>query len=319
MMMESRWQTMSNEQMVSTATEKVQALSDSLTDGLRIGEQYVGLLNDLCQKTDPQDLLSAVMKLNKINLSSPFVKFPQHYEPADYYLLFMGRLLELGNIQGMTIEEDNVSHRLSMACQHLSEETKFKFELDRNNGGAFFTEQEKHEPLFYINLEKKVLRFSNRALVNFFVIREAERYSDLDIQATLKILMDFTEILASELDFVNDLGILNPSNDVEFPLQAPELNKQIIDKLFVKTTDTDFMLLSMPKNNGALLNLDRQIRLTLFYNPDDYSQQWKFKVVDPDQQYSFFDVLLHYSIIREWYLNNREALAVRSDPLIFAD
>lgn len=310
---------MSNEQMVSTATEKVQALSDSLTDGLRIGEQYVGLLNDLCQKTDPQDLLSAVMKLNKINLSSPFVKFPQHYEPADYYLLFMGRLLELGNIQGMTIEEDNVSHRLSMACQHLSEETKFKFELDRNNGGAFFTEQEKHEPLFYINLEKKVLRFSNRALVNFFVIREAERYSDLDIQATLKILMDFMEILASELDFVNDLGILNPSNDVEFPLQAPELNKQIIDKLFVKTTDTDFMLLSMPKNNGALLNLDRQIRLTLFYNPDDYSQQWKFKVVDPDQQYSFFDVLLHYSIIREWYLNNREALAVRSDPLIFAD
>ena len=310
---------MSNEQMVSTATEKVQALSDSLTDGLRIGEQYVGLLNDLCQKTDPQDLLSAVMKLNKINLSSPFVEFPQHYEPADYYLLFMGRLLELGNIQGMTIEEDNVSHRLSMACQHLSEETKFKFELDRNNGGAFFTEQEKHEPLFYINLEKKVLRFSNRALVNFFVIREAERYSDLDIQATLKILMDFTEILASELDFVNDLGILNPSNDVEFPLQAPELNKQIIDKLFVKTTDTDFMLLSMPKNNGALLNLDRQIRLTLFYDPDDYSQQWKFKVVDPDQQYSFFDVLLHYSIIREWYLNNREALAVRSDPLIFAD
>ena len=231
----------------------------------------------------------------------------------------MGRLLELGNIQGMTIEEDNVSHRLSMACQHLSEETKFKFELDRNNGGAFFTEQEKHEPLFYINLEKKVLRFSNRALVNFFVIREAERYSDLDIQATLKILMDFTEILASELDFVSDLGILNPSNDVEFPLQAPELNKQIIDKLFVKTTDTDFMLLSMPKNNGALLNLDRQIRLTLFYDPDDYSQQWKFKVVDPDQQYSFFDVLLHYSIIREWYLNNREALAVRSDPLIFAD
>lgn len=310
---------MSNEQMVSTATEKVQALSDSLTDGLRIGEQYVGLLNDLCQKTDPQDLLSAVMKLNKINLSSPFVKFPQHYEPADYYLLFMGRLLELGNIQGMTLEEDNVSHRLSMACQHLSEETKFKFELDRNNGGAFFTEQEKHEPLFYINLEKKVLRFSNRALVNFFVIREAERYSDLDIQATLKILMDFTEILANELDFVNDLGILNPSNDVEFPLQAPELNKQIIDKLFVKTTDTDFMLLSMPKNNGALLNLDRQIRLTLFYDPDDYSQQWKFKVVDPDQQYSFFDVLLHYSIIREWYLNNREALAVRSEPLIFAD
>lgn len=310
---------MSNEQMVSTATEKVQALSDSLTAGLRIGEQYVGLLNDLCQKTDPHDLLSATMKLNEIKLSSPFVKFPQHYEPADYYLLFMGRLLDLGNVQGMNIEESETNHQLSMACQHLSADTKFKFELDRNNGGAFFTEQEKHEPLFYINLEKKVLRFSNRALINFFVIRETERYSDLDIQATLKVLIDFAQILENELDFVNDLGILNSSNDVEFPLQAAELNKQIIDKLFVKTTDTDFMLLSMPKNNGALLNLDRQIRLTLFFDPDDYSQQWKFRVEDPDQQYSFFDVLLHYEIIKDWYLNNRDALAVRSDPLVFAD
>ena len=102
-------------------------------------------------------------------------------------------------------------------------------------------------------------------------------------------------------------------------MQAPELNKQIIDKLFVKTTDTDFMLLSMPKNNGALLNLDRQIRLTLSYDADDYSQQWKFQVIDLDQQYSFFDVLLHYGIIKDWYLDNREALAVRSDPLVFAD
>lgn len=310
---------MSNEHVVVTATEKVQTLSDSLTKGLRIGEQYVGLLNDLCQKTDPKELLAATIHLNKLDLSSPFVKFPQHYQPEDYYLLFMGRLMDLGNIQGMNLEENENDHRLAMSCEHLSEDVKFQFELDHANGGAFFTEQEKQEPLFYINLERKVLRFSNRALVNFFVIRESSRYSDLDIQATLKALTDFAEILADQLDFVNDLGILNPSNDVAFPLQAPELNKQIIDKLFVKTTDTDFMLLSMPKNNGALLNLDRQIRLTLSYDADDYSQQWKFQVIDPDQQYSFFDVLLHYGIIKDWYLDNREALAVRSDPLVFAD
>lgn len=309
---------MSNEKMPETATEKVQALSDELTNGLRIGEQYVALLNELCGKADPKELLTATTKLTKIDLSSPFVKFPQHYQAADYYLLFMGRLLDLGNIAGLNVVEDERKHRLSMTSTHF-ENVEFRFELDTENGGAFFTEQAEHEPLFYLNLERKVLRFSNRALINFFVIREISRYSDLDIQATLQSLTDFAAILKNELDFTVDLGILDPSNDVVFPLQAPELDLTVIDKLFVKTTDTEFMLLSLPKNNGALLNLDRQIQLTLSYDPDDYSKQWYFHVGDPNEQYSLFDILLHYTMIREWYLNNRDALAVRSDPVVFAD
>ena len=309
---------MSNEKMPETATEKVQALSDSLTNGLRLGEQYVALLNELCGKADPKDLLTATLKLAKIDLSSPFVKFPQHYQTADYYLLFMGRLLDLANISGLSINEDETEHRLSMTSTHF-ENIEFRFELDQQNGGAFFTEQEKHEPLFYLNLERKVLRFSNRALVNFFVIREINRYSDLDIQATLQSLIDFSKILVNELGFTVDLGILDSSNEVAFPLQAPELDLTVIDRLFVKTTDTEFMLLSLPNNNGALLDLDREIKLTLSYDPDDYSKQWYFHVSDPDEQYSLFDILLHYDMIRDWYLNNREALAVRSDPVVFAD
>ena len=117
---------MSNEKMPETATEKVQALSDSLTNGLRIGEQYVALLNELCGKTDPKDLLTATVKLAKIDLSSPFVKFPQHYQTADYYLLFMGRLLDLANISGLSINEDETEHRLSMTSTHF-ENIEFRF------------------------------------------------------------------------------------------------------------------------------------------------------------------------------------------------
>ncbi|WP_295728310.1 hypothetical protein [uncultured Limosilactobacillus sp.] len=309
---------MSNEKIPETATEKVQALSDQLTNGLRIGEQYVALLNELCSKTNPKDLLTATTKLTKINLSSPFVKFSHHYQVADYYLLFVGRLLDLGNITGLNVVESAQKHQLSMTSTHF-DNVEFRFELDAQNGGAFFTEQEKHEPLFYLNLERKVLRFSNRALINFFVIREISRYSDLDIQAMLKSLTDLSAILENELGFTVDLGILDTSNEIVFPLQAPELDLTVIDKLFVKTTDTEFMLLSMPKNNGALLNLDRQIQLTLSYDPDDYSKQWYFHVGDPKEQYSLFDILLHYEMIREWYLDNRDALAVHSDPVIFAD
>lgn len=310
---------MSSEQMLQTATEKVQALSDSISSGLKIGQHYVDLLNQLATEDDPQELLDAAVALTKLDLSSPFVKLPQHYQVQDYYLLLMGRLLQLSNIDGMTLTEDERDHQLSLVSQHLGDEIQFRFELDPDNGGAFFTEQEKHEPLFYINLDKAVLRFSNRALVNFFVIREIGRYSDLDIQATLKSLTDFAAILHGQLSFTVDLGILNPDNDQVFPLQSPDLDLTVIDKLFVKTTDNDFMLLSMPQNNGAKLNLDRQIELSLFYDADDYSKQWKFRVVDPQGQYSFFDILLHYEMIRNWYLDNRESLAVRSDPLVFAD
>lgn len=310
---------MSNNQMVQTATDKVQALSQSLSSGLKIGEDYVKLLNQLATADDAKELLDATFNLTQLDLSSPYVSFPQHYQPEDYYLLLMGRLLELSDIHDMDITESETQHHLSMSCKHLDEQVTFQFEIDPDNGGAFFTEQEKHEPLFYINLEKKMLRFSNRALINFFIIREIDQFSDLAIQATLQSLTNFAAILKDQLGFVIDLGILNASNDVSFPLQSPDLDLTIVDKLFVQTADSDYMLLSMPQNNGAILKLDRDIQLTLSYDPDDYSQQWEFKVRDPEGQYSFFDLLLHYKMIREWYLDNREGLAVRSDPLVFAN
>ena len=67
------------------------------------------------------------------------------------------------------------------------------------------------------------------------------------------------------------------------------------------------------------MRLERQVNLDLSFDPDDYSQQWFFSVQDPDAQVSFFDLLLHYQLIRDWYLSNRDELAVKSDPLMFAD
>lgn len=318
-MTESRWKIMTNENMPATATEKVQSLSDSLTNGLRLGEKYVALLNQLCSKNDPQDLLDATQKLEQIDLTNAFVKFPQHYHPEDYYLLLMGRLLDLNGVTGTAVEEDARDHRLSLLIDQLGSQLTFRFELDVGNGGAFFAEQEKHEPLFYINLEKRAIRFSNRALVNFYIVRLIDQKTDLDIEASLKPIVQFTELMAKNLDFSLDWGILDTNNDAEFRIQAPELDTTVIDKLFVKTADTDYMLLSLEHNNGAELQLDQGVKLMIGYDPDDYSKQWKYQVKDEDNKLSFFDVLLHYDLIRTWYLDDRETLAVRSDPLIFAD
>lgn len=309
---------MTEEKVTTNTSSKVLALSNSIKEGLTVGEKYVALLNQLASTEQSSDLLDAMKQLDAIDLTNAFVKFPQHYETADYYLLFMYRLLQLNQVEGVSLHE-NEDHSLALQLANFGDKITFKFELDDKQGGAFFAEQENHEPLFYLNLEKTALRFSNRALVNFFIVREIDHYSDLDLAAAIKPLISFAHILKGQLKFQIDLGILETANDFLARLSQPELDLQVIDKLFVETADSDYRLLNLPHNNGASLQLDREVHIELGFDPDDYSRQWAFRVVDNDEEVSFFDVLLHYKMIRDWYLDNREALAVRSDPLIFAE
>lgn len=301
---------MSNSQIVSTATDKVRALSASLKDGLLVGKRYVDLLNELVETNEPQDLLSATEELVNLNLTNAFVKFPQHYQPADYYLLFMSRMLELNAINGVAISQHN--HALQANIQPLEEGLTFKFEPANEHAGAFFADQRHHEPLFYIDLENRLLNFSNQALVDFFIVKQVNNYNDLDLEEALAPLISFAKLLKDRLDFRIDLGMLSTSNQTVFGLQKPDLDMAVIDKLFIDTTETDYFLMSLPQNNGAQLNLDRGIKLQLGFDPEDYSQQWGFRVLDENERSSFFGILLHYPIVRDWYLKNRAALAIQT-------
>ncbi|MDO4855494.1 MAG: hypothetical protein Q3978_02900 [Limosilactobacillus gorillae] len=304
---------MSNSQIVSTATDKVRALSASLKDGLLMGKRYVDLLNELVETNELLDLLSSTKELVNLNLVNAFVKFPQHYQPADYYLLFMSRMLELNAVNGMTISQHD--HALQANITPLEEGLVFKFEPANDHAGAFFADQRHHEPLFYIDLENRLLNFSNQALVNFFIVKQVNNYNDLDLEESLAPLIAFANLLKAKLDFTIDLGILSTSNDTLFHLQKPDLDVAVIDKLFISTTETDYYLMSLPQNNGAQLNMDRGIKLQLSYDLDDYSQQWSFRVLDEKERSSFLGVLLHYPIVRDWYLENREDLAIQATHL----
>lgn len=310
---------MTNQLVQPTAADRVKNLSHSIKKGLQLGKQYVVLLDKLAGTDDQQELLGAMQDLAKFDLENSFVKFPQHYQKADYYLLFMYRLLAMNQVSGVSLHEQTSDHSLAMLMDNFGDKLQFKFELDPEHGGAFFAEQDNHEPLFYLDLNKKALRFANRSLVNFFIVRGMEKFSDLDLAAAVKPLIAFAHVLESELDFIIDLGILNPSNDFHAKLGQPEFDLQVIDKLFVQTADADYMLLNLPQNNGAKLELEHHVTLSLGFDPDDYAKQWYFRVVDPDEQVSFFDVLLHYTLIRKWYLDNRSALAVMTEPLVMTD
>lgn len=309
---------MSNSRMLNQPSEQVSALAHSFEQGLEKGQKYVELLTRLAQTEDAKELMSATHDLVDLDLDDAFVKFPQHYQTADYYMLLMGRLLEMHSNSALKITEDPTSHRFYATIESLGEKVLFHFNKDVA-GNAAFTDVNDNEPLFSLNLEHKMLRFNNRALVNYFIIKGLKKYSDLDLRSAMKPLLLFAQILHDDLDFVIDRGILGTNNQQHYNLDRPDLSLTVIDRLFVATAETDYMLFNLPKNNGAELRLDRQINLDLSFDPDDYSQQWFFSVQDPENQISFFDLLLHYQLIRDWYLNNRESLAVKSDPLVFAE
>lgn len=57
---------MSNNRIVTSPSERVQALSDSFKDVLSLGQRYVDLLDQLAQTKDAKNLLSATNKLAKL-------------------------------------------------------------------------------------------------------------------------------------------------------------------------------------------------------------------------------------------------------------
>lgn len=315
---ESRWTMMSNNRIVTSPSERVQALSDSFKDVLQLGRRYVDLLDQLAQTKDTKVLLEATTKLAKMDLANAFVAFPPHYQAADYYLIFMDRLLKMHGEDAVNVSENELDHVFEATVDSIGTEAIFKFELD-SRGEAAFTEQSQHEPLFYLSLEDKLMQFNNRALVNYFIVYALKNHTDLELRDAVKPLIDFAKYLAKDLDFTIDLGILATENDRRFMLDKPDLALTVIDRLFVATADQDYMLMNLPRNNGAELLLDQGTKLDIAFDPEDYSQEWAFMVKDPDEAVSFFDVLLHYELVRKWYLTDRDALAVRSNHMVIAD
>lgn len=296
--------------LVTSPSGRLLALSDSFKDVLKLGKRYVDLLDQLAKTDEPKELLDAAEQLVSLDLDNAFINFPQHYQAADYYVLFMGRLLEMHQVKSVQVKEDGY-HRFDATIDSLGADSHFKFIINEN-GDAAFTEEDQKQPLFYLNLKERFFRFNNRALVDYFIVYALNHHTDLELRDTVKPLIKFANELADKLNFKIDLGILDTQNERRFKLQRSDLQLTVIDRLFVKTAETDYMLMNLPHNSGAELLLDQGIKLDLSFNPDDYSQEWAFQVKDPGEQVSFFDILLHYNLIRQWYLGDRDSLAVES-------
>lgn len=305
----------------STIEQHLLDFESQVKTGLLEGKRYVELIDTITNSNDYEDLLSACTEIMTLHPNNSYVNFPHLHSAADFYLIFINKFLSVHQNKSLALTMDPETWEVTGQLIELPAEMQFKFQIEKSeNGGAFFVEEETNEKLFYLNLERRMVRINNAALINLFVIKLADQFDQHQVNHAANPIIELFHYLKQDLGFSTDFGILDTDNEKKYYLENPSLPLVVIDKLFVKTNETSYMLMNVSHGLGATLQLADNVQVTLTTGDQqgDTTTNWYFTVNDNREAISFFDVLMSYEFIRSWYLDNRQALEVKSDPLIFA-
>ncbi|GLB46792.1 hypothetical protein WR164_07710 [Philodulcilactobacillus myokoensis] len=284
--------------------------NNQLKDGLNNGLKYTNLIDQLVKTSDDYKLFDAINSLVKFHLNTNQIKFVDQYHSADYCALFMYRFIELHQEENFKLDLENKS-QLVVKILGTNTNNEFFYDYDLENDNAYFKDIKYHLSIFSMNLKHKQIRFDGHNLMNLFIIKGYHQMTVSDIKNELDGMIQFSHNLESKLDFSVDLSILNPKNNIFYKFAKNDLPSYIIDKLFIGAAKNDYMLTSY-HHTGAELSLGQDLQLKLF-NSNDNIPTWGIVVNDKNQQISWFDVILHYDFLRQWYLDNIKVLEVSPD------
>ncbi|MFC6261203.1 hypothetical protein [Levilactobacillus fujinensis] len=312
---------MINENDPSTLTTSGRLLNynEAIKSGLETGLKFTQLMDQLVKTTDPDELVNAATQLADFELDSDYVTFPHQYSNSDYYLLFMSRMLELHDQGKHVILQSRDHHEeLTQQLTPLGDRGTFNFRIETSeNGGVFYRERATGQSLFYLNLERKMFRFNSHALTQLFIIDLHETVPAETVKASVQILFDFARYLKEDYGYSVDFNILDMANRQNYAVRSADLPAGVVDRLFVTAAQNDYMLTNGVNGNGAEISLDKSVVVDIFNNQLEGQPEWVITVHDDAQQVSWFDVLLQYPFMRDWYLENLNDLEIQSDPLIF--
>ncbi|GAA3615004.1 hypothetical protein [Secundilactobacillus similis] len=309
---------MINETDPSTLSTSGRLLSynDAVKEGLQTGIKFTELMDQLINTKDPSVLVEAAQALSVYVLDSDFVTFPHQYNTADYYLIFMSRLLELHDKGDLiTLQSHEATQHLTQQITAMGDLGTFAFQPADDTGGVYYTEQVTGEVLFYLNLKRQVMRMNSKAITQLFIITYHDKLENEQILSTTQLLIDFGQSLKTDFGFDVDFNLLDTSNQEFYYVQANELSSEVVDKLFVAAAEQDYML--MHAQDGATLQLPQDVTLTIASHTASGQAKWGLTVQDQDEKMSWFKVLLTYDFLRDWYLDNLDELQIRSDALVF--
>jgi len=299
---------------------KLSMFNEGLKSGLANGQKFTKLMDQLIDTNDGETLLTAAKELSDFKLDSAYVTFPHQYQNADYYLIFMSRLLGMHDDEHAILNTRAHSESLYHVFNELSDDYTFLYQVvDNENGGAYYHEQTTGENLFYIHLERRLLRFNSTAFTNLFINKLLLKGVGVDqINTVLATLINFGHYLQDNFGFNVDFNILDVANAAKYELHEADLSGEVVDKLFVTAAKNDYMLQNSPHGHGAQIQLPGDLLIDIFDAGSAGTAKWVITVHDDEQRVSWFDVLLHFDFMRDWYLENIESLAIKADPLVFA-
>ncbi|MGP4115809.1 hypothetical protein ACS4N0_01420 [Levilactobacillus zymae] len=313
---------MINENDPSTLTTSGRLLNynEAIKSGLETGLTFTKLMDQLIKTHDADELVAAATQLADFKLDSDYVTFPHQYSNADYYLLFMSRMLELHDqVKHVMVQSRDHHEELTQQLTPLGDRGTFSFRVETSeNGGVFYRERATGQSLFYLNLERKMFRFNSHALTQLFIIDLHDTVPADTVKASVQILVDFARYLKEDYGYSVDFNVLDAANQQNYAVRSADLPAGVVDRLFVAAAKNDYMLTNGVNGNGAQIQLDKNVVVDIFNNQLEGQPEWVLTVHDDDQKVSWFDILLRYPFMRDWYLENLDDLEIVSDPLIFS-
>lgn len=306
-----------NDPATLSTSGRLLSYNNAVKDGLQTGLTFTKLMDQLINTKDPEQLVDAAQKLSIFVLDSDYVTFPHQYNHADYYLIFMSRLLELHD------EGDRITLQSHEANQHLTQQITalgdlgvFAFQSAQDdNEGVFYRDQVTGETLFYLNLSRKMMRLNSSAITKLFIETYLDKVEPDQLIAATDLFIVFGKSLKEDFGYDVDFNVLDMSNSEFYAFQTSNIDSDIIDKLFVAAAQENYML--KHADEGAILELKPDLSLRIGTNQNANNAGWGLTVHDANQEVSWFKVVLQYPFLRNWYLNNLSELQIRSDGLIF--
>lgn len=310
---------MINEKDPSTLSTSGRLLSynNAVKEGLKTGQHFTELMDQLINTKDPKELVDAAQALSVFILDSDYVTFPHQYNNADYYLIFMSRLLELHD-QGeeITLESHEDNQHLTQQITALGDLGVFAFvAANDSTGGVYYRDQVTGETLFYLNLKRRMMRVNSSAITKLFIETYADKLEKNHLLSATDLLIAFGQALKTDFGFDVDFNLLDTNNNEFYAFQTSNLSGEIVDKLFVAAAEESYML--KHDKDGAVLELAPDLKLKIASHNATGGAAWGLYISDEDQKVSWFKVLLEFPFLRKWYLENIDDLQIRSDNLVF--
>ncbi|WP_283678228.1 hypothetical protein [Lentilactobacillus sp. Marseille-Q4993] len=307
---------MSNNQENNSKNNIFSTYTDSIQFGLDKGLQYVKYFKQLVTTKDPAELLESTEMLTKSTLDSQYVTFPHQFSNEDVQLIFMTRLLKLtGLADNFKIKDSEYVQKLYGVFDSVEDET-FSFAKSQvSTTGYYLNASSGNQPLMYLNIPTKELLFNGPAIIDFFVVELKDTEAD-KIKAALTTLINFGKVLKEKAGFKTDFNVLDGVNEEFYEFAAGNIAEEIMDELFVKSAEENYILMA-DEDNNAFLTLNAKTKLIIADKGNEDQHKYGAFVQDDDQTENWVFLLLDYPFIRDWYLANSRQLEIMADQIVF--